>query len=185
MPSKLQLNKFFFLSSSHGPNVIFATTTLRETNLNEISFKNVVFDRQNCPSCNSIGLETAYNSIDRETNTNFFSSQHPIIDTVGVLKIAATRSLSCETSYDKNGGFVFFGDASGHILSHTFHLADSHARGLFKLYSMTILMKDKTFLLNTEPFLSQHLENISKELQDYADKVYHREQSECSQRATR
>lgn len=154
--------------------------------MNEITFKNVIFDRHNCPSCNSIGLETGYNSIDKETNTKFFSSQHPVLpDTVNVLKVAATRSLSCETSYNKNGGFVFFGDASGHILSHTFHLADSNARGLFKLYSITILMKDKTFLLNTEPFLSQHLENISKELQEYADKVYKREQSECSQRATR
>lgn len=172
--------------SSHGPNVIFATTTLRETKINEITFKNVVFDRQNCPSCQSIGLQTGYNSIDKETNTKFFSSQHPVLpETVNVLKVAATRSLSCETSYNKNGGFVFFGDASGHILSHTFHLADSNARGLFKLYSITILMKDKTFLLNTEPFLSQHLENISKELQEYADKVYQREQSECSQRATR
>lgn len=70
-------------------------------------------------------------------------------------------------------------------MSHTFHVADSNARGLFKLFSITILMKDKTFLLNTEPFLSQHLEAISKELQDYASKVYEREQGECSQRAQR
>ncbi|XP_063702349.1 folliculin [Culicoides brevitarsis] len=183
MNAVIALNHF---CESHGPNVVFTTTTLRETNLNEISFKNVLFERHNCPSCNSIGLETGYNSSDAETNTKFFSSQHPVLpDTVNVLKVAATRSLSCETSYNKNGGFVFFGDASGHILSHTFHLADSNARGLFKLYSITILMKDKTFLLNTEPFLSQHLEEISKELQGYADKIYEKEQSESSQRATR
>uniref|UniRef100_A0A336MZ16 CSON008770 protein n=1 Tax=Culicoides sonorensis TaxID=179676 RepID=A0A336MZ16_CULSO len=183
MNAVIALNHF---CESHGPKVIFTTTTLRETNLNEITFKNVVFDRHNCPSCNSIGLETGFTSIDKETNTKFFSSQYPVLpDTVNVLRVAATRSLSCETSYNKNGGFVFFGDASGHVLSHTFHLADSNARGLFKLYSITILMKDKTFLLNTEPFLSKHLESISKELQQYADKVYEREQSECSQRATR
>lgn len=125
-------------------------------------------------------------SKDPETETNFFSSQWPAIpETVNVLKVAATRSLSCETSYNKNGGFVFFGDSSGHVLSHTFHVADSNARGFFKLFSVTILMKDKTFLLNTEPFLSQHLGNISRQLQDYAKKVYKDDQALGSQRAAR
>lgn len=64
-------------------------------------------------------------------------------------------------------------------------MADSHARGFFKLFSITILMKDKTFLLNTEPFLSQHLGNISRELQEQANKVYKEDQEKGSQRAKR
>lgn len=167
--------------------MVFCTQTLRETRVEDISFAGVAFDRQKCPSCNSIGLTRTFISRDKESEeTNFFSSQFPVIpETVNVLKVAATRSLSCETSYNKNGGFVFFGDASGHVLSHTFHVADSNARGFFKLFSITILMKDKTFLLNTEPFLSQHLENISHQLQEYASKVYKDDQSRGSQRAAR
>lgn len=167
--------------------MVFCTQTLRETKVEDVNSSHITFDRQKCPSCNSIGLENGFVSKDKETNTSFLSSQFPVIpETVAVLKIAATRSLSCELQQNnKNGGFVFFGDTAGHILSHTFQLADSNARGFFKLYSIIILMKDKTFLLNAEPFLSQQMEAISKELQEYANTVYKKEQTQCSQRAQR
>lgn len=52
---------------------------------------------------------------------------------------------------------MFFGDATGHMLSHAFEIQDAHARGFKTLYSIIILMKDKMFLLNTQPFLSDYL----------------------------
>lgn len=58
----------------------------------------------------------------------------------------------------RESGFVFFGDSTrGHVLSHAFEIQDESARGQRKLYSVIILMKDKMFLLNIEPFLSDYL----------------------------
>lgn len=72
--------------------------------------------------------------------------------------------FSCEVSQDKLGGVVFFGDATrGHVLSHTFQIKDSKARGFLRLFSIIILMKDKLFLLNVQPYLSNHLE-VNQEL---------------------
>lgn len=58
----------------------------------------------------------------------------------------------------RESGFVFFGDSTrGNVLSHAFEIQDESARGQRKLYSIIILMKDKMFLLNIEPFLSEYM----------------------------
>lgn len=81
---------------------------------------------------------------------------------------------------------MFFGDAiRGHVLSHTFRLRDASARGFFRLFSIIVLMKDKLFLLNIQPFLSENLLIISKELQSYASAIYLAEQTLSSERANR
>lgn len=81
---------------------------------------------------------------------------------------------------------MFFGDATrGHVLSHTFHIHDSQARGFFRLFSIVILMKDKMFLLNLQPFLAKNMQKISTELQTYSLSVYTAEQAKCSERAQR
>ena len=60
---------------------------------------------------------------------------------------------------DGHGGFVFFGDATrGHVLSHTFQIRDSKARGFYRLFSITVIMKDKLLLLNIQPFLSDNIQ---------------------------
>lgn len=47
-----------------------------------------------------------------------------------------------ETS--KNGSTMYFGDNErGHVLSHTFSLQDSLARGFYRKYCILVLMKDK------------------------------------------
>lgn len=56
--------------------------------------------------------------------------------------------LQQETS--KEGGTLYFGDNErGHVLSHTFTLQDSLARGFHRKYSILILMCDKVRQLNT------------------------------------
>lgn len=46
-------------------------------------------------------------------------------------------------------------------------------------------MKDKMFLLNTQPFLSTNIKEIAKNIQESAQKVYDAEQKEFPQRAER
>jgi folliculin len=141
-----------------GPLVIFTTQTLRETKIEEIDF--IAAKTKKCTACQSIGDRTGYLSKNGEGNSYFLSTQLPVMtDVANIVQQAAVRSLSCEVSANKDGGFVFFGDAiRGHTLSHTFNVRDSQARGFYKLYSIIILMKDKMFLLNMHPFLSKHLQ---------------------------
>lgn len=45
---------------------------------------------------------------------------------------------------------MYFGDSErGHVLSHTFTVQDSLARGFHRKYSILILMKDKVKVQNT------------------------------------
>lgn len=82
---------------------------------------------------------------------------------------------------------MFFGDAAhGHVLSHTFQIRDAQARGFFRLFSIVILMKDKSYLINIQPFLADALRRISTRLQGYAFATYSSEQSSgMSERAKR
>ncbi|KAG4073473.1 hypothetical protein HA402_000697 [Bradysia odoriphaga] len=170
---------------SHGPSSVFCTQTLRDSKIDEQLFN---FDGNKvCSACNSIGLSLGMLSRDEESNANFLSTQTPVItEVVTLVKQAAVRSLSCEVSSNKDGGFVFFGDsARGHVLSHTFQIRDSQARGFYKLFAIVIIMKDKMFLLNIQPFLSENLTKISTILKNYALNTYKAEQSKCSERAQR
>uniref|UniRef100_A0A2M4BLS8 Folliculin n=1 Tax=Anopheles marajoara TaxID=58244 RepID=A0A2M4BLS8_9DIPT len=162
----------------HGPGAIFCTQTLRETNVHELDISFDI-DRKGCAACNSVGNNIGLVSRDPESNANFVSSQIPVIpETFPLVKTAAFRSLSSEVSCTATeGGFVFFGDAKhGHVLSHAFLLTDSEARGFQKRFSIVILMKDKMFLLNTQPFLADCMAKVSRELQEYARLVHEDDQ---------
>jgi len=80
---------------------------------------------------------------------------------------------------------VFFGNNSMNSLCFTFKVKDSYARGFEKLFSIAIVMRDKMFLLNTQPFLSSNLKDVAKHIQDSAQKVYETEQKQFPQRAER
>ncbi|KXJ71555.1 hypothetical protein RP20_CCG020276 [Aedes albopictus] len=174
---------------THGPGAVFCTQTLRETN---IQLLDIHFDseKKGCAACNSIGNSIGLVSKDPDSNAHFVSSQIPVInETIELVRKAAFRSISSEVSSggEGGGGLVFFGDAHrGHVLSHSFHLMDSEARGFTKLFSIVILMKDKMFLLNIQPFLADSLNKISKELQGYAKTVHDEDlKAQGSQRAQR
>lgn len=83
-------------------------------------------------------------------------------------------------------GPIFFGnDQQGHVLSYTFQIKDSHARGFQRKYSIIVMMMDKIYLLNSWPFLVPHLKIMIEHLQTKACKVYDEEQAKCPQRAYR
>lgn len=116
---------------AHGPSAIFCTQTLRDTKLDELYSSSVLqalnsVATKQCAACNSIGIANGLYSKDNESGATFLSTQHSTLPEVAMLvKQAAVRSLSCEINYNKDGGFVFFGDTSrGHVLSHTFHVSD-------------------------------------------------------------
>lgn len=163
----------------HGPVAVFCTQVIRG-NLKDCLTDPPPADLKNCASCLSIGPDLVF--LSTQDNLQFVSTQSPILSTaiVNQIKSSAFRSLSCDVRglispsqlicpsttplipfqvYPKReSGFVFFGDSTrGHVLSYVFKIQDESARGQRQLYSIIILMKDKMFLLNTEPFLSDYL----------------------------
>ncbi|KAK6632606.1 hypothetical protein RUM43_013374 [Polyplax serrata] len=137
-------------------------------------------------SCCACEASSGYITNDYQNKISFLSTRLAIDPNVSsLMKQAAVRSLSCEVVPDKEGQ-VYFGDtARGHILSNTFFLKDSQARGFHRWYSVVVFMKDKHFLLNSWPFFERHINQIIKDLQRKATQVYLLEQNICSQRVLR
>ncbi|XP_023033169.1 folliculin isoform X1 [Drosophila willistoni] len=177
---------------AHGPCALFCTQTLRDTKIDDLQLEQQQQQQTKltCSACNSMGRHNfnAIYSTDTESGATFMSTRVPVLPEVFTLvNQAAVLSLSNEidtnkalpqqqqnqktttgqtTTKDKDGEFVFFGDSTrGHILSHKFRVSDLKARGSFQLFSIIVLMKDKYFLLNTKPFLAEHLKKVSSELQ--------------------
>lgn len=171
----------------HGPSPIFCTQTLRDIKVDDIEVENESGESQ-CPGCTSLDRTIGIVSEDQTSKAYFLSTQKAVIGDVELLvKQAAVRSLSCEvTSDSKNGNVVFFGDASsGYVLSMTFQLHDSQARGLFRLFAFNVLMKDKAFLLSSQPFLVEHTNKLIDELKKYSRDVNANEEAKQSERAAR
>ncbi|EDV38867.1 uncharacterized protein Dana_GF25016 [Drosophila ananassae] len=173
---------------AHGPCAIFCTQTLRDTKLEDLQLEQPQ-SQKTCSACN-YSMSRNNNAIyskDVESGATFVSTKVAVLPEVAnLVKQAAVLSLSNGTDSSKDGEFVFFGDSSrGHILSHTFRVADSQARGYSQLFSFIVLMKDKYFLLNTKPFLAEHLKKVSSELQAAAKKTKEAEDSTCSERQRR
>ncbi|GAB0092821.1 Folliculin [Sergentomyia squamirostris] len=170
----------------HGPLAIFCTQTLRETRLSDVLSQKSDGLGKKCTACNTFGESLVFMTKDEESQAKFVSSQQPVIgDVTPLVKQAAFRSLSCEIN-NKEDGLVFFGDGSrGHVLSHTFQIPDSKARGFYRLFSIVVLMKDKLFLLNIQPFLAHNLRKLSSQLKNYANTANPGEQSRQSEKAYR
>ncbi|CAK1544913.1 unnamed protein product [Leptosia nina] len=166
---------------AHGPRPLFCTFTTDDDSRTTESSKCPV----ECSGCTSLGPDTVL--VSRDHNGLIYCSREsvPNDDVTAFLRQAALRSITCEVSWSKDGGIVYFSDTQGHVLSYMFHLKDTRARGLKRLFSIVVLMKDKMYLLNITPVLSEHMKKIAKELQQLAESVYNNEQSICSQRALR
>ncbi|XP_049778379.1 folliculin [Schistocerca cancellata] len=204
MNAVISLNHFCEL---HGPSVLFCTQTFHDTEddplynaatdeskhkkfYGKVNVLNSAADSpasNSCEACQSFNMQyLGFISNDHENRTSYVSTRHPLHHSIATLvRQACIRSLSCEVSPGKEGP-VFFGDEiRGHVLSHTFFLKDAQARGFHRWYSLTILMRDKLFLLNSWPFLVKNMKAIIEEMQAKACKVYEYEQSQCPQRALR
>ncbi|CAG4946719.1 unnamed protein product [Parnassius apollo] len=166
---------------AHGPRPLFCTFTTDEEKHTTESSKCSV----ECSGCTSLGPETVL--VSRDDDGTIFCSRESVPNTEinTFLRQAAIRSITCEVSWSKEGGVIYFSDTQGHVLSLTFQVQDTRARGLKRWFSIVVLMKDKMLLLNLTPMLSEHMQKISNELQQLAEVIFNKEQSICSQRALR
>ncbi|XP_041363067.1 folliculin-like [Gigantopelta aegis] len=137
-----------------------------------------------CEGCYSI--KTGYYSQDDDAQVSYVSRQQPHHPRVfSRIRQACIRSLSCEVCPGKEGP-IFFGDEQyGHVLSYTFFLADSQARGIRRWNSILVVMMDKIYLLNSWPFLVPHLKTVIDNLQSKADRVFEMDEKTNPQRLHR
>lgn len=140
-----------------------------------------------CEACKSMPTgQPGFISNDHEAKISYISSQYPCHPEIfSIVRQACVRSLSCEVCPGREGPIFFGDDQRGHVLSHTFFVKDSHARGFQRWYSILVVMMDKIFLLNSWPFLVKHIRIIIDIIQEKALKVYEMEQTECPQRSLR
>ncbi|CAB4040680.1 Folliculin, partial [Paramuricea clavata] len=85
-----------------------------------------------CEACRSIPADhPGFLSIDKHAHVSYTSRRNPAHqDIYSVVRQACVRSLSCEICPGREGPIFFGEDANGYVLSHTFFLKDSQARGL-------------------------------------------------------
>lgn len=167
---------------SHGPSVILCTQSLTELHREQPPH---ILTVPWCNACKSIELNHAY--LSKYEASNYVSVRTALKQELAfLLKQACVRSLSCEEETGKDGGTVYFGDSErGHVLSYTFRLPDSLARGFHRLFTIILLMRDKVHLLNSWPFVTTHLKKLIDHLQVHSLEINRKEQNECSQRSLR
>ncbi|KAK3759608.1 hypothetical protein RRG08_016346 [Elysia crispata] len=146
------------------------------------SFSSSVKDR--CDGCKSVQM--GFVSHDEEAKVSYVSTQQPYNPEVFTrIRQACIRSLSSEVCPGREGP-IFFGDTQcGHVLSYTFYIPDTQARGMHRWYSILVVMMDKIYLLNSWPFLVPHLQIVIQSLQKKAQVIYDAEEAKCPQRPLR
>lgn len=85
--------------------------------------------------CRSVAADQpGFISYDEKARISYISGQYPEKPQLySVLRQACVRSLNCEVCPGREGPIVFGEDSGCHVLSHTFNLQDSQARGFRRL----------------------------------------------------
>ncbi|XP_048762445.1 folliculin-like isoform X2 [Ostrea edulis] len=129
-----------------------------------------------CGGCSSV--RTGFISRDEDAQVNYISSKQPYDREVySMSRQACLRSLTGEVCPGKDGPIFFGNDQQGHVLSYTFHINDSQARGFSQRYSILVVMMDKIYLLNSWPFLVPHLKTVIEHITKKTHVVYEREKA--------
>ncbi|XP_061175191.1 folliculin-like [Saccostrea echinata] len=133
-----------------------------------------------CGGCSSV--KTGFISRDEDAQVNYISSKQPYDREVySMSRQACLRSLTGEVCPGNDGPIFFGNDQQGHVLSYTFHINDSQARGFSQRYSILVVMMDKIYLLNSWPFLVPHLKTVIEHITKKANIVYEREKAKIHQ----
>ncbi|XP_046446302.1 folliculin-like isoform X1 [Daphnia pulex] len=172
----------------HGPSVIFHTRLVTETDSYTSSQLSTPPAPICCTACNPFGNDhPGYTSNEATSNKSTISSNRYTSDIVkNQLQQACFRSLSSEVSPSKEGP-IFFSDSGIdiHVISHTFFLKDSSARGFQRWFSVIALANESAILLKLWNTLVPEMKEIIKDLQQMAAEVYKREEEQCSHRMLR
>ncbi|KAI9565706.1 hypothetical protein GHT06_009498 [Daphnia sinensis] len=171
----------------HGPNVIFHTRLGAESEspANKLSSSSTSIS---CGACNPFGNEhPGFTSKEPTSGKCTISSNRYTSEIVkNKLQQACFRSLSSEVSPSKEGP-IFFSDSGIeiHVISHTFFLKDSSARGFQRWFSVIALTSESTVLLKMWNTLVPEMKDIIEDLQQMAAEIYKREEEQCSHRMLR
>lgn len=140
-----------------------------------------------CEGCRSVPTDQpGFISYDDQARISYISGQYPEQPQLySVLRQACVRSLNCEVCPGREGPIVFGEDSGCHVLSHTFNLQDSQARGFRRLYSFIVVMMDRVFLINSWPFLVKHFRKLIDDLQAKADLIFSSESDETKSTTSR
>ncbi|GFR74774.1 folliculin [Elysia marginata] len=185
----------------HGPKILYCTQPFRPQEPRPPGNEEAEFDvthkvkpssvvvpnssvKDRCDGCKSVQM--GFVSHDEEAKVSYVSTQQPYNPEVFTrIRQACLRSLSSEVCPGREGP-IFFGDTQcGHVLSYTFYIPDTQARGMHRWYSILVVMMDKIYLLNSWPFLVPHLQIVIQSLQKKAQVVYDAEEAKCPQRPLR
>jgi len=102
------------------------------------------------------------------------------------LQQACFRSLSSEVNPMKEGPIFFSDSGIGiHVISYTFFLKDSSARGFQRWFSLICLASESAPLLKLWPSMVLEMKEIVCYLQLLSAKVYQSEEELCSQKMLR
>jgi len=174
----------------HGPVILYHTQTLPTEKKDEL-IKSIQSGASckstpTCQACQSLHDDEERVLMSDEEVSSYVSCEFPPQSELHTaLRQAAVRSLSCEVCPGKEGAIYFGDNARGHVISYTFFVHDSQARGFQRWYSIVILMRDQIYLLTLWHFLVDLIKDIVKQIQQSALKVYSEEQAKCSVRALR
>lgn len=163
------------------------TETIMSADLSKPSSRQSSMKKSLCQACKSLPDEhKGFVSYDKQAGEVFVSSQHPSNPNVfSKVRQACVRSLSCEVCQGKEGPILFGDENDGYVLSFTFFIKDSLARGFTRWYSIIVVMMDRIYLIQSWPFLVESIQKIIDHLQKSAISVYSLESADCSQRSAR
>jgi len=126
-----------------------------------------------CAGCWSLGpAKGAIFSSNSHSSTSYISTQNGLGTSSKVARDAAVKSISCEVLPNRTGSMVFTNNISGTILSETFFLKDSMARGFQRYFSIIIGSRDRGYLLRVWTILSQRIRVLIELLCAKCDKTF-------------
>ena len=106
------------------------------------------------------------------TSRTWASSQAPLAPELATMvRHAVLRAISCEVIPSQEGP-VLFSSASSSVLSHTFSLRDSRARGCRRQYAILLLSKERHPLVQHWAVLQDRVQDIISSLQKKAEMKY-------------
>lgn len=110
-------------------------------------------------ACDPFASTSSSGFISSEDRQSYISTQFPLSGTIfSSLRHACVRSLSCEVCPGREGPILYGDLEHGFSLSSTFFARDREARGLQRLFSVVVWMRDRSHLVNLTPTLLQLLE---------------------------
>ena len=183
----------------HGPSVIMVTQTVRDCQMPSsdqqciegktedprvphhhemygcqklFSDEQTKRDKGGCDGCWSLGGQDNFIVSNDHGGKQTFVSSETVINTdlMKMIRHAVIRSISCESSANKEGPIIFSDPTVSSVLAKNFFLKDSRARGFQRYYSIIIVTRESGHLIsnwkNIEKAMSEVIEPLKSKATD-------------------